>query len=166
MNASMNTNGEVHEPRFTLLQDENGSLVFVDEQGQRHGDVEALRAFPITDPDYGIAIITKEGKELAWIDDLETVPNPARRLLEDALQQKQFMPIIRRVLRISPWTEPNEWEVETDRGPTRFPMKSDEDVRRLAGHRALIIDAHGVRYLIPDLQAMDAGSRRFLEGYL
>jgi hypothetical protein len=162
----MNTNGEVRHPRVMMLQDEHGRLVYVDEHDQQHADVEAVRAFPITDPEHGISILTKEGKELAWIDDLAAVPNPARRLLEDILQQKQFMPIIRRVLRISPWVEPNEWEVETDRGPTRFPMKSEEDVRRLAGHRALIIDAHGVRYLIPDLQALDAGSRRFLEGYL
>src|SRR5205085_303292 len=118
------------------------------------------------DPEHGISILTKEGKELAWIDDLGTVANPARHLLAGALQQKQFMPVILRVLRISRTTEPNEWEVETDRGPTQFPLRSDEDVRRLAGHRALIIDAHGMRYLIPDLLALDAGSRRLLERYL
>ena len=162
----MNTNGELQNPLLTLLHDELGRLIFVDESGQQHTEVEAIRAFPITDPDNGISIVTKEGKELAWVANLQTVAEPARGLLEGTLHQRQFMPIIRRVLRISRTVEPSEWEVETDRGPTRFPLKSDEDVRRLADHRALIFDAHGVRYLIPDLQNLDPGSQRLLERYL
>jgi hypothetical protein len=30
----------------------------------------------------------------------------------------------------------------------------------------LITDAHGIRYLIPDVEALDAHSRRLLERYL
>ena len=32
--------------------------------------------------------------------------------------------------------------------------------------RALVIDAHGIRYLIPDTRTLDATSRRLLERYL
>jgi hypothetical protein len=62
--------------------------------------------------------------------------------------------------------EPSEWEVETDRGPTRFILNNEDDVRRLDDQRALVIDASGIRYLIPDLRSLDAASRRVLERYL
>ncbi|MCE9532354.1 MAG: DUF1854 domain-containing protein [Planctomycetes bacterium] len=128
----MNTNGELQHSQLTLLHDELGRLIFVDATGHQHHDVEAIRAFPITDPEHGISIVTREGKELAWVDNIQTVAEPTRGVLEG----------------------------------TRFPLKSDEDVRRLADHRALVIDAHGVRYLIPDLQTLDPGSQRLLERYL
>jgi len=162
----MNTNAEVLDSRILLSQDEKGRLVYVDEHEQKHVDVVAVRAFPITDTMHGISILTKEGKELTWIDNIETVANPARSLLEEALDQKQFMPIISKVLSISRTAEPNEWEVETNRGLTRFPLRSEEDVLRLTGQRALIIDANGVRYLITDLTTLDTRSRRLLERYL
>jgi len=56
--------------------------------------------------------------------------------------------------------------VDTDRGPTRFVLKTEDDVRRLGPYRALIIDAQGVRYLIPDTRDLDAYGRRAVERYL
>ncbi len=56
--------------------------------------------------------------------------------------------------------------METDRGPTKFVLKSDSDVRRLDNNRAMVIDAHGIHYLIPDTDALDRHTRRILERYL
>ena len=62
--------------------------------------------------------------------------------------------------------EPSEWEVETDRGRTSFVLNNEDDVHELGGHRALVTNAHGIRYLIPDTRQLDAISRRLLERYL
>ena len=43
---------------------------------------------------------------------------------------------------------------------------SDNDVRRLGANRILLVDTHGIRYLIPDASRLDAASRRILERYL
>jgi hypothetical protein len=67
---------------------------------------------------------------------------------------------------VSTGTDPSEWHVTTDRGATRFLVKSEEDIRRLGTARVLIIDDHGVRYSIPDIAHLDAASRRLLERYL
>jgi hypothetical protein len=61
---------------------------------------------------------------------------------------------------------PSEWRVETARGATRFLLKSEDDVCPLDDHRALVTDANGIRYLIPDLRQLDATSRRLLERFL
>jgi hypothetical protein len=64
---------------------------------------------------------------------------------------------------VSSLSEPCEWQVETDRGPTKFVLKSEEDVHRIGPHRAIIIDARGLRFLLDDARRLDATSRRFAE---
>jgi hypothetical protein len=55
----------------------------------------------------------------------------------------------------------------TDRGPTTFLMDdSDMDVRRLGPYRVLLVDTHGIHYMIPDVRQLDSGSRRILDRYL
>ena len=61
--------------------------------------------------------------------------------------------------------DPSEWHVETNRGPTSFLLDSEDDVRRLGPFKALFIDSHGIRYLIPDTRELDYASRRILDRY-
>src|SRR5579871_3917465 len=119
------SNGESkpETPSFKLDHDAWGRLVLTDAEGREHVGVEPVRAFPITDPDHGIALCDSHGKELVWIDDLTQLPAPLRQMLEDDLAQRQFLPVLRRVISVSSHVEPSEWDVETDRGRTRFSLK-------------------------------------------
>ena len=92
-------------------------------------------------------------------------PRPRESLQAD-LVQREFLPLLIRILSISANSEPCEWEVETDRGRTKFVLKTDEDVRRIEVGRAMVTDANGMEYLIADLAALDATSRKYLERYL
>jgi ABC-type multidrug transport system ATPase subunit len=127
---------------------------------------EPVRSFPISAPRFGVALCDAHGRELAWVESLDDLPPELRHLIEEALALRELMPILKRVVRISAPMEPSEWQVETDRGPTRFVLNSEDDVHSLDGSRALIKDAQGLRYLIPDLERLDATSRRLLERYL
>jgi hypothetical protein len=152
--------------RIAFSYDPLGRLIFRDAAGREHVDVTPVRGFPISDPDYGISICDTDGHELLWVERLSDLPLAARETLAADLAQREFMPILQRIVCISANSEPCEWEVDTDRGRTSFVLKIDEDVRRLDDRRAMVTDANGVSYLIPDLVALDAGSRRFLERYL
>jgi hypothetical protein len=166
----MENNGTAGRSRvpwdFGLYHDPWGRLVLTDAAGRQHVGVEPVRAFPLSDPEHGIALCDADGHELVWVDDLNDLPAPLRQLLEDHLARRDFVPLIRRIVRVSAPVEPSEWEVETDRGRTRFLLSSEDDVYRLDDHRALLTDSHGVRYLIPDTRALDPASRRVLERYL
>jgi Domain of unknown function (DUF1854) len=166
MESSGSTNGHASHGTIRLHHDAWGRLVLTDAAGREHVGVDPVRAFPISDPHHGISILDAEGRELLWLDHLEELPGPVRRVLEEELARRQFMPVIRRVLRVSAPVEPSEWEVETDRGPTRFLLDSEDDFHRLDEHRALVQDAQGIRYLIPDTRSLDPASRRLLERYL
>jgi hypothetical protein len=141
-------------------------LVLIDAEGVRHVGVEPVRAFPITEPGKWISIRDAAGRELVSIDDLNDLPPAVRKTLEDDLAQREFMPHIERIVRLSGDTEPAEWDVQTDRGPVRFVLKTEDDIRRLDDQRVLIVDAQGIRYLIPDLLALDSHSQRILERYV
>ncbi|MEX2185562.1 MAG: DUF1854 domain-containing protein [Pirellulales bacterium] len=151
---------------FALHRDACGRLVLVDGGGEPHVDVAPVRAFPLSDPGGGVAICDATGKELAWIERLDAAPSDLREALEAALADREFAPKITRIHGVQSATEPSQWDVETDRGRTQFVVKNDEDVRRLDGRRALVVDAHGIRYLIEDTRSLDAYSRRMLERFL
>jgi hypothetical protein len=151
---------------FSLLKDERGHLTVVDAVGRRHENVEPIRAFPISDPEHWISLCDPNGREVAQVRDLNELSAEQRTLLVSELTRREFVPVIRRIESISSLAEPCEWFVETDRGPTSFVLNSDEHVRKLGQDRALILDSHGLRYLVPDAKQLDAHSRRLLSRYL
>ena len=166
MPSESSRNGHVAAPAFGLHHDAWGRLVLTDAAGRQHAGVEPIRAFPISDPAHGISLCDTEGHELAWIDSLDDLPPPVRQVLEEDLARREFVPVIVRILKVSAPVEPSEWEVETDRGRTSFLLKSEDNIHRLDEHRALVTDAHGIRYLIPDTRTLDAASRLLLERFL
>ncbi|MFO0824323.1 MAG: DUF1854 domain-containing protein [Gemmataceae bacterium] len=151
---------------FRLDLDGWGQLVLTDADGRSHVGVEPVRCFPLSDPSRGIVVCDQTGHELVWIPDLAELPTELRGCLEDALASREFMPVLVRILAVSAGTEPSEWDVETDRGRTRFRLSSEDDVRRLSADRAMITDASGVRYLVPNLRKLDDSTARVLERYL
>ena len=152
--------------RFRLERDAWGQAVLINSQGRRFVGVEAVRAFPMTDPRHGISICDADGQEIVWIDNLDDLAAPLRHAVEDELSRRHFLPRIQRVVDIAGLAEPTSWQVDTDRGVAKFTLKSEEDVRRLGAGRVVIIDNQGLRYLIEDVQALDSKSRRLLARYI
>ncbi|SEQ39653.1 DUF1854 domain-containing protein [Nitrosomonas ureae] len=151
---------------YQLTRNSYGKLVLMSQSGIMHEGVVPIRAFPITDPNHGIALIDSQGHELVWINQLEDLPQHYRELIESELAQREFMPEIKRVLKISSFITPNTWQVETDRGETVFILKGEEDIRRLSATSLIITDNHGIHFLIQDRLALDRHSRKLLDHFL
>jgi hypothetical protein len=151
---------------FTLQRDEWNRLVLVDAEGRRHVGVEPVRCFPVSCAEQWISICDPGGHEIACIEGAEGLPPPVRQLLEEELARHEFVPVIERILRVSNEADYSQWQIETDRGPTTFHTGSDDAVRRLDDRRVMIVDAAGIRYLIPDIDALDRPSRLILERFV
>ena len=151
---------------FSLSCDPLGRLVLIDAQGRRHVGVHPVRSFPISDPDNWIVLLDDDGREVAVIPELAGLPDGLKATLAAELAMREFVPVIERIIRVAGETLPTEWQVETDRGPTRFILADEDHLRKLGANRILIADAHGNRYLVQDTTALDAASRRYLERYL
>ena len=149
-------------PDWRLERAAHGRLDFIDAAGQRHGDVDVLRAFPVSAPAGPVVIVAADGAELAWIDPLADIEQPLRGLLETELSQREFLPVIERIESVSDG-EPTEWSVVTDRGPRRFTVAHVDDIAYAADGSASITDTVGVRYTIPQVSRLDSRSRRLLD---
>jgi hypothetical protein len=153
-------------PDYTLSRNPFGKLVLTTADGTAHEGVVPVRAFPIAAPDDGVGLISTDGRELAWIPRLDTLPAPMRALVESELAAREFMPEIRSIVGVSTYATPSVWTVRTDRGQTDLVLRGEEDIRRLTGSTLLISDNHGIHYLIRDLSALDKPSRKILDRFL
>jgi len=153
-------------PNVQLQLKPFGQLVFISENGESHVGVEPARTFPISTPREHISLLSRDGHELAWIPKLDDLPAETRRVVEEALEAREFMPEIRRVINVSGYATPCTWNVETDRGTTSLILNSEEDIRRLAALALIIGDSRGIQFLIRDRSALDDTSRRILDRFL
>lgn len=152
---------------FALTRNAFGRLVYVGADGTAHESVVPVRAFALSAPDQGIALMSAEGKELQWIERLDDIPEAARLLIAEEIAQRDFMPVIERIVAVSSFATPSTWQVETDRGNTELVLKSEDDIRRLKGPGALLIaDSQGIHFLIRDRKALDVQSQRILKRFL
>jgi Domain of unknown function (DUF1854) len=152
--------------RFDLIRQPSGRLQLTTETGEIHTDVVPVRAFPLAAPGEGISLVSTDGHELAWITDVRTLPPAARALLEHELAQRDFVPEVTRLVSVSTFATPSVWTVETDRGPTSFILKGEEDIRRLGDGALLITASQGVHFRVRDMRELDRGSRKLLERFL
>jgi len=151
---------------YQLRRNAFGRLEFVGSDGELRVGVVPVRAFPISAAEDGVALVDPYGHELAWIDQLGDLPDELRTLVEAELAQREFMPVITRIVGVASFATPSTWQVETDRGPASFVLKGEEDIRRLTPPALLIADSHGIHFLIRDRSALDQHSRRILDRFL
>ncbi len=151
---------------FRLSRDAHGRLVFTGEDGTSHVGVVPVRAFPISAPDQGFALVDPHGQEMAWIDRLADLTGEQRALIQEELASREFMPIIEQIVSVSSFATPSTWRIKTDHGETELVLKGEEDIRRLVSPALLIADSHGLHYLIRDRFALDHHSRRILDRFL
>ena len=152
--------------QLNVTRQSDGSLSATDDHDHEYHFIDPIRLFPLSSPNQWIRLIDGNSTEIAIIEDLEILPETSRKILQEELSKREFVPQIKRIISVSGKSEPSEWLVLTDRGESSFVMQSENDVRRLNDHGVLIIDAYGIRYLIPDDRNLDAASLKYLEWYL
>jgi hypothetical protein len=151
---------------FNLFRNAAGRLEWIDADGTSHEGIVPVRAFPISAPDEGLSLFGDDGHELLWLDSLDELPEEARKLVEIELAQREFMPEVLRIIRVSSFATPSKWQVATDRGETELLLKAEDHIRRLGQSTLLITDGHGISFLIRDIDRMDHHSRKMLDRFL
>ena len=152
---------------FALTRSAFGKLELTNAQGELFTGVTPVRAFPIQSPEDGISMVSTDGHEVAWIDQLSALPEPAQTLVRDELARREFMPVISEIVAVTSFSTPCTWKVLTDRGETEFVLRGDEDIRRIGKEGSLLIaDVHGIQYLVRDQYALNAHSKKILDRFL
>ena len=148
-----------------LVRNPFGRLILTTAQGTEE-EVVPVRSFPIAAPENGISLVSMDGHELAWIEHLAELPDAQRRLVEEELASREFVPEIRAIKTISSFATPSTWQVDTDRGPFALVLESEDDIRRISRTMLMISDSNGIQFLVRDLTKLDRSSRKLLDGFL
>jgi len=151
---------------FQLERNAFGRLVLTLPDGTMHEGVLPVRAFPLAAPNEGVSLVSTEGIELVWVPMLGELQGEARALIETELAGREFVPTVQHITSVSSFSTPSTWSVTTDRGPTRFELKGEEDIRRLGDGALLIASAEGINFRVADRRTLDRHSRRLLERFL
>ncbi|MES2236366.1 MAG: DUF1854 domain-containing protein [Pseudomonadota bacterium] len=155
---------------YQLTRNMFGQLVLTTPTGVVYADVVPVRAFALSAPDEGLALVDRHGRELWWLTRLAECAPPVRLLIEEVLAERDFMPEILAIRKVSTYATPSRWQVETDRGSTTLTLKSEDDIRRLKfddqSNGLLIADSHGLQFLIRDRTRLDRASQHFLSRFL
>ncbi len=148
-----------------LVRNPFGKLILTTVQGNEE-EVVPVRSFPIAAPENGISLVNIDGHELAWIEHLADLPDSQRRLVEEELASREFVPEIRAINAISSYVTPSTWQVDTDRGSFCMVLESEDDIRRISRTMLMISDSNGIQFLVRDLSRLDRSSRKLLDGFL
>lgn len=162
----MNTRTAMASATFELTRNPFGRLVLTTPQGEVVEGVVPIRAFPIQSPEDGISLVHTDGHEVAWVDQLAALPEPAQSLIREELQGREFMPAILSIDSVTSFSTPCTWRVKTDRGDTSFVLRGDEDIRRVGATILLVTDSHGIQFLIRDPATLSRASRKILDRFL
>ncbi|MBR0536244.1 MAG: DUF1854 domain-containing protein [Clostridia bacterium] len=148
---------EGSEVKFT-----ENDKIFVDVEfytGEKFTELELHRMFPITGLTKYIALLDKEGNEIAVIRNIEDLMPESKKVVENCLREYYMIPRIIRFIKMSEKFKIWMWTAETDKGICTFEIRNHiTAIKPLYDGRVLIKDANDNRYEIPNVNDLDKKS--------
>lgn len=151
---------------WRLRESTQGKLALFQGDTLVADQVTPVLAFPFSAPNESISIVDEYSKEMAWIDRLDELDADSQAAVNGYLAVREFRPNVLRITSVSTYSTPSIWMLETDRGPCKFELPTDESIRRLGGNRLVLTHANGMQFIIEDLFALDARSRQILARFM
>ena len=142
-----------------VFEKTEGGFLSMSFNGEFYPRVQPYRAFPFTQPEQYISIRTgsgNESREIGLIENLLEMPEHYKKIIEEQLELRYFMPEIIRIHSIREEYGYSYWDVSTDRGTA----VSLSDVRMI------IKDVDDNRFEIRDLGKLTASELKMLDIYL
>ncbi len=150
----------VLDPSALRIRRNGRALLTVEAGGKSYDDVSVRRAFPLEMADGFIGLFEAGGEEIGILESLDGLDAESRTALENQLALTYFLPVITSVTRIAEDFGVVHADVETSSGPRRIEIRNIRShIRVLSRNRALIEDAEGNRFELPDFHRLPAITR-------
>jgi hypothetical protein len=121
--------------------------------------VSVARAFPLSDPDHYLGFLDGAGKDVGMLHDPGQLDPESRKVVEEELEKRYFVPIVERVLHVKEEFGTVYWTVDTDRGEKEIVVRNLRDnLQELSSSRIIVTDADGNRFEFPDINKLDSKS--------
>ncbi len=124
-------------------------------------DVDPIKPFPLSNPNYVIFRSKSSGEDICIIPDIRMLDENSLKNLEYAINKKYFIPIIMKINEITYTGEFFICDVKTNKGDRLFKVRSRRNVFRL-GNAIVIFDSDENLYLIENYKNLDRKSKEEL----
>lgn len=125
------------------------------------------RAFPLSEPLQLLSIQDGAGKEVGILRTMEGLDPQTREVFDAQLDRRYFTPRIERIESLRQEAGMWKFAVITQRGATEFYVRNWRDsATEIQPGRWHITSADGGRFEIPNLEGLDAESRRLMDQLL
>lgn len=133
------------------------------ENERSYTRVSVARAFPLSAPGHYIGFLDASGKDVGMIYDPEQLDHESRRVVEEELERRYFVPVVERVLSVREEFGTIYWRVETDRGEKEIVVRNLRDnLQELSPTRLIITDIEGNRFEFPDITRVDGKTQNII----
>ncbi len=118
---------------------------------------QSMRAFPLTDPDHYIGFLDCANKDIGLIVDPSQLDAESRSVVEQDLEKRYFVPLIRKVYSVKEEFGTIAWDVDTDKGRRELLVRNIRDnLQELTSSRVIVTDVDGNRFEFPDISRLDS----------
>lgn len=129
--------------------------------------VKLSRILPFSEPFKYISVSEISGEEIGIIRDISRLPENQQELLKAELDSRYYCPEISVIETIKEKMGYYYFDVKIGEYKKIFAVKDiSRSIRQINQESIIITDVDGNRYLIPDIWAINAKSRRKIEPYL
>jgi Domain of unknown function (DUF1854) len=128
--------------------------------------VRLRQCFPWSEPGRQLSLRDDDDREVALVEDPETLSEESRLAVDLALADAGFVLEVVRVVSIEEEVEIRQWTVETEHGRRSFQTHLDNWPRALPAGGLLIRDVAGDLYRLAAPRAMDRRSRELLWAFV
>ncbi len=150
-----------------LLREPPWKLRLTIEGDRSYLKVKVVRAAPLSQPSRYVCFLDGKDEVVCMVDDLSDLEAGSRRITLEELDRRYLTSRVERIESIRSDFGVSYWDVQTDRGRREFVVQDvSENAQWLGERRLLLIDVDGNRFEIPDLDALDRRSAKFLESVI
>lgn len=147
-----------------------GGFLSLTCQGKSWERVDVVRTFPFSHKDSFLSVreCSETAKEIGIIRELsEDFPKETAALIEKALSQRYFMPVIEKIYSIKERSGYIYFQVKTEKGRQEFTVRNNSNaIIPFTESRLFITDIDNNRYEIPDTSALNPKELTKLDLYL
>jgi len=155
------------DPRGLEIREASCGFLEVSVEGGEAVRVKPIQMFPISQPNEYVLLAKESGEEVGFIRDIRELSRGDRKKLGEALERGYFIPTITRIRDLRYRFHVLYCDVETDRGVTKFELRDrTENLNLLPSGKLIAEDVDGNRYVIEDINSLDARSRALLDPHI
>ena len=129
--------------------------------------VKPAWAAPLSRPGQYLALLDGKGNEIITLPDPNVLPPDSLQAAQEELRRRYLTATVRSITHAKQEFGATYWSVATDRGDRDFVTQNlQENAIWLSPTHLLLLDVDGNRFEITDVEALDAGSQRYVETIL